>query len=167
MTPRERLVTAPAGTDPKTAEKILQKHRIEKLLLVDAEGRLVGLVTAKDILKRSLFPNACKDAEGRLRVAAAVGVASGHGAARASAGGSRRGCAGGGFGARPFGKCDRTWCKLLRKEFPKVDLVAGNVVTAEAAAGAGGRGRRRGEGRCGTGFDLHDAGRGRAWACRR
>ena len=74
MTPRDRLITAPAGTDPKTAEEILQKHRIEKLLLVDKEGRLTGLVTVKDIQKRSQFPYACKDADGRLRVAAAIGA---------------------------------------------------------------------------------------------
>ncbi len=132
MTPRERLVTAPAGTDPKTAEKILQKHRIEKLLLVDIEGRLVGLVTAKDILKRSLFPNACKDADGRLRVAAAVGVVK-------DTPQRARVLVEAGVDAlvvdSAHGHSENVinTVKLLRKEFPQVDLVAGNVVTAEAA----------------------------------
>ena len=74
MTPRERLVTAPAGTPLAEAESILQKHRIEKLLLVDDVGRLAGLITVKDIQKRLQFPHACKDEHGRLRVGAAVGV---------------------------------------------------------------------------------------------
>lgn len=74
MTSRERLVTAPVGTPLDEAESILQKHRIEKLLLVDDAGRLAGLITVKDIQKRLQFPNACKDEQGRLRVGAAVGV---------------------------------------------------------------------------------------------
>ncbi len=74
MTPRDRLVTAPVNTDLGTAEQILQQHRIEKLLLVSDDGKLLGLVTVKDIQKRTQFPNACKDAEGRLRVAAAIGI---------------------------------------------------------------------------------------------
>jgi IMP dehydrogenase len=76
MTPRERLVTAPVGTPLSEAESILQKHRIEKLLLVDSEWRLAGLITVKDIQKRLQFPHACKDELGRLRVGAAVGVKS-------------------------------------------------------------------------------------------
>ncbi len=76
MTPRERLVTASAETPLAEAESILQKHRIEKLLLVDDVGRLAGLITVKDIQKRLQFPHACKDEHGRLRVGAAVGVKS-------------------------------------------------------------------------------------------
>lgn len=74
MTPRDRLVTAPIDLELKDAERLLQKHRIEKLLLVDEKGVLKGLVTVKDIQKRSQFPNACKDPDGRLRVGGAVGV---------------------------------------------------------------------------------------------
>ena len=71
---KEKLVTAPEGTTLEEARKILQKHRIEKLPIVDREGKLKGLITIKDIEKREQFPNAAKDSLGRLRVAAAVGV---------------------------------------------------------------------------------------------
>jgi IMP dehydrogenase len=70
----EDLVTAPEGTTLDQARTILQKHRIEKLPLVDAKGRLRGLITVKDIMKRQEFPHATRDSAGRLRVAAAVGV---------------------------------------------------------------------------------------------
>ncbi len=73
---KENLVTAPVGTSLKDAEKILQKHKIEKLPIVDDEGRLSGLITIKDIEKVIEFPNAAKDEHGRLLVAAAVGVTS-------------------------------------------------------------------------------------------
>ncbi|NOT34368.1 MAG: IMP dehydrogenase [Candidatus Eisenbacteria bacterium] len=72
---RERLVTAPVGTTLEQARAILARHRIEKLPVVDAEGRLQGLITVKDIEKRIKHPQACKDSLGRLRVAAAVGAA--------------------------------------------------------------------------------------------
>jgi IMP dehydrogenase len=68
------LVTAPVGTTLEEAEAILHRHKIEKLPVVDAEGRLRGLITVKDITKRIEFPNATKDERGRLRVGAAVGV---------------------------------------------------------------------------------------------
>jgi IMP dehydrogenase len=70
----KNLVTVPIGTTLETAKEILQKHRIEKLLVVDNNGELVGLITVKDIQKKEEFPNSCKDKRGRLRVAAAVGV---------------------------------------------------------------------------------------------
>jgi IMP dehydrogenase len=70
------LVTAPAGTTLEEAEVILQKHRIEKLPVVDKNGKLKGLITFKDIQKKKRHPNACKDKLGRLRVGAAVGVTS-------------------------------------------------------------------------------------------
>ncbi len=73
MTPIERLVTAPPGTTLEEAEQILKAHKIEKLPLVDEEGRLKGLITLKDIVKRRQYPNAAKDEEGRLLVGAAVG----------------------------------------------------------------------------------------------
>jgi IMP dehydrogenase len=68
------LVTAPVGTTLHDAKAILQRHRIEKLPLVDDDGRIVGLITVKDILKSIDHPNASLDSKGRLRVAAAVGV---------------------------------------------------------------------------------------------
>ncbi len=70
----ENLITVPIGTTLEKAKEILQKHRIEKLLVVDKKGELVGLITVKDIQKKEEFPNSCKDESGRLRVAAAVGV---------------------------------------------------------------------------------------------
>ncbi|HEY7346016.1 MAG TPA: IMP dehydrogenase, partial [Gaiella sp.] len=71
---REGLVTAPVGTTLEEAQAILGRHRIEKLPIVDLEGRLKGLITVKDISKREAYPLATKDERGRLRVAAAVGV---------------------------------------------------------------------------------------------
>lgn len=68
------LVTAPVGTTLDEAEVILQRHKIEKLPVVDKSGKLRGLITFKDIQKKKRFPNACKDRHGRLRVGAAVGV---------------------------------------------------------------------------------------------
>ncbi|MFI5165051.1 MAG: IMP dehydrogenase [Thermoanaerobaculales bacterium] len=70
---KDRLVTAPVGTTLEAAKALLHKHRIEKLLVVDEEGNLKGLITVKDIKKAQEYPNACKDALGRLRVAAALG----------------------------------------------------------------------------------------------
>ena len=70
----EGLITAPAGTTLEEAQAILGHHRIEKLPIVDADGRLQGLITVKDISKREAYPLATKDERGRLRVAAAVGV---------------------------------------------------------------------------------------------
>ena len=71
---KENLVTAPAGTDLKKAEKILQKYKIEKLPVVDKQGVLIGLITFRDILQLRNFPNAGKDSFGRLQVGAALGI---------------------------------------------------------------------------------------------
>jgi IMP dehydrogenase len=71
---KDNLVTAPADTSLEEADRILTKNKVEKLLLVDDEYRLKGLITIKDIDKLHRYPNACKDARGRLRVGAAVGV---------------------------------------------------------------------------------------------
>ncbi len=71
---KENLVTAAMGTSIEKAEKILQKHKIEKLPIIDDQGNLKGLITVKDIQKRRAFPNAAKDKEGRLLVGAAIGV---------------------------------------------------------------------------------------------
>jgi IMP dehydrogenase len=74
MTPREKLITAPANTELEEARRILYQNRIEKLPLVDANGKLVGLITGSDIEKRITFTSAAKDPAGRLRCGAAVGV---------------------------------------------------------------------------------------------
>jgi IMP dehydrogenase len=71
---KENLVTVPVGTTLEEAERILQRHRIEKLLVVDTEFRLKGLITVKDIQKKLEFPNAAKDSQGRLLVGAAIGA---------------------------------------------------------------------------------------------
>lgn len=71
---KDNLITAPHGTDLKKAESILQKYKIEKLPVVDKKGKLIGLITYRDILKLKDNPNACKDKHGRLLVGAAVGV---------------------------------------------------------------------------------------------
>ena len=73
---KEKLVTAPVGTTLEKAEGILQKFKIEKLPVVDKKGKLKGLITYKDIMKKMKYPNACKDEHGRLRVGAAVGITS-------------------------------------------------------------------------------------------
>jgi IMP dehydrogenase len=71
---RQNLITAPVGTTLEQAKAILQKHRIEKLLVADENRELKGLITVKDIQKKEKYPNACKDRFGRLRVGAAIGV---------------------------------------------------------------------------------------------
>ncbi|MGH9693997.1 MAG: IMP dehydrogenase, partial [Bryobacteraceae bacterium] len=71
---KENLVTVPVGTTLEEAEKILHRHRIEKLLVVDDQYALKGLITVKDIQKKLKYPNAAKDSQGRLRVAAAIGA---------------------------------------------------------------------------------------------
>lgn len=71
---KEKLITAPEGTDLKKAEKILQQYKIEKLPVVNKAGKLIGLITYRDILQLHSFPNAVKDQYGRLRVGAALGI---------------------------------------------------------------------------------------------
>lgn len=74
MTKRDKIICANPGINLKKAEEILQEHKIEKLPIVEKSGKLIGLITYKDIIKIKVRPNACKDERGRLRVAAAVGV---------------------------------------------------------------------------------------------
>ncbi len=71
---RENLITAPQGTTLEEAEEIIKRHKVEKLPVVDADQKLVGLITYRDIIKKQRYPNACKDELGRLRAGAAVGV---------------------------------------------------------------------------------------------
>ncbi len=129
---RENLVTVPPGTTLEEAKASLHKHRIEKLLVVDDNGALKGLITVKDIQKMMDYPNACKDELGRLRVAAAVG-ASGDLLERAESliaakvdvlvlDSSH---------AHSRGVLDAV--ERLRQTFPDVKLVAGNVATGAGA----------------------------------
>src|ERR1700674_1430364 len=127
---REHLITVPVGTTLDAAREILHKHKVEKLLVVDREFRLKGLITVKDIQKAVKFPNASKDSLGRLRCGAAIGIAkdtmeraealvaahvdllvvdTAHGHSQ--------------------GVLDMV--KRVRHRFPDVDLIAGNVATAE------------------------------------
>lgn len=128
---KEGLVTAPIGTSLKDAEKILQKHKIEKLPIVDGEGRLSGLITIKDIEKVIEFPNAAKDEHGRLLVAAAVGVTSDT-FERAEA------LVNAGVDALVIDTAHGHSAGVIRKikeirdTFPDVTLIAGNVATASA-----------------------------------
>jgi len=71
---KDHLITVPEGTDLEQAKNLLHKHRIEKLLIVDEKMLLKGMITIKDIMKKIMYPNACKDERGRLRVGAALGV---------------------------------------------------------------------------------------------
>jgi IMP dehydrogenase len=129
---KEGLVTAPVGTDLDEAEKILAKHRIEKLPVVDAQGVLKGLITVKDIFKRREHPNANKDQHGRLRVAAAVG------GTKAAIERARVLLDAGADvlvidSAHGHSEGVLQTLDALRQKYPDAQLVAGNVATAEAA----------------------------------
>jgi IMP dehydrogenase len=130
MTPAERLVTAPVGASPEEAQRILKEHRLEKLPLVDGEGRLAGLITTKDLTRALQHPKATKDHKGRLRVAAAVGVQAGY--VERSA---RLVEAGADALVVDIAHGHSDHCieavRLLRREFPKLDIIGGNVATAE------------------------------------
>jgi IMP dehydrogenase len=129
---KENLITAPVGTTLEEAKEILHRHRIEKLPVVDEQFNLRGLITIKDIEKRIKYPNACKDVLGRLRVGAAVGVGAdalervplliragadvlvvdtAHGHAQAVV----------------------DMVKTIKRRYPGTEVIAGNIVSAEAA----------------------------------
>ncbi len=132
MTPKERLVTVLEGSPKDIVKSLLHKHRIEKILVVNSKFHLKGMITVKDIQKSKDFPNACKDALQRLRVGAAIGVgkdmrerieklinagvdvlvidtAHGH------------------------SKMVIDAVKVIKKKYPKMELVVGNIATKEAA----------------------------------
>jgi len=132
MTPREKLVTVREGTTPAEAKALLHKHKLERLLVVTEAFELRGLITVKDITKQTSFPNAARDASGRLRVGAAVGVGEGteervealvkagvdvivvdtaHGHSK--------------------GVIDRV--RWVKQNYPDVDVIGGNIATGEAA----------------------------------
>ena len=132
MTPRDRLVTVPEGTSIEDAREIMHEHKVERVLVLNEEDELKGLITVKDILKTTEFPNANKDSEGRLRVGAAVGVGAdtdervkalveagvdvivvdtAHGHSQ--------------------GVLDRV--KWVKQNYPQVQVIGGNIATAQAA----------------------------------
>lgn len=129
---KERLVTAPVGTDLDEAERILARHRIEKLPVVDSAGLLKGLITVKDIFKRRQFPDANKDQHGRLRVAAAVG-----GTAEAKTRAKALLDAGADAlvidSAHGHSEGVLQAVAALREAFPDAQLIAGNVATEAGA----------------------------------
>jgi IMP dehydrogenase len=131
MTPQP-LVTVPIGTTLDEAKVKLQKHRIEKLLVVDEDGHLKGLITVKDIQKAIRFPNAAKDHLGRLRCAAAVG-ATGDFLERADALIASRADAIVVDTAHGHSSRVIEAVKAIKKKHPEVQLVAGNVATGEAS----------------------------------
>jgi IMP dehydrogenase len=127
----ENLITVPGGTTLEEAKRVLHKNRIEKLPVVDKDFKLIGLITVKDIKKKMEYPNACKDAKGRLRAGAAVGVtkdtvdrvqalveAGVDVVTVDSAHGHSRGVI--------------KMVEEIKSRFPDLDLVGGNVVTAPA-----------------------------------
>lgn len=131
MTTEEKLVTAPVGTTLEQAKSILQKHRIEKLPVVDGQGLLKGLITIKDIEKAQTFPQATKDRHGRLVAGAAVGVdvTSKDRAQALVAAGVDVLCV---DTAHGHSKNVIGMVQWARQNFKDVVIVAGNVVTADA-----------------------------------
>src|SRR5919106_1146845 len=132
MTPQKKLITVREGASREEAMELLHRHRLERVLVVDDDFHLLGLVTVQDILKESEHPNACKDAHGKLRVGAAVGVGEDTDervAALVEAGvdvlvvDTAHGHA--------QGVLDRV--KWIKKRFSKVEVIGGNVGTADGA----------------------------------
>jgi IMP dehydrogenase len=132
MTPQKALITVREGATREQAKELMHKHRLERVLVVDAEWRLLGLVTVKDILKETEHPNASKDAQGKLRVGAGVGVGEGTDeriAALVEAGAdvlvvdTAHGHA--------QGVLDRV--QWIKNKYPQMQVVGGNVGTADGA----------------------------------
>lgn len=132
MTPADRLITVPEGTTPEEAKALLNKHRLERLLVVNAEFELRGLITVKDITKQLNFPNAARDESGRLLVGAAVGVGVGT-EERVEA------LVAAGVDAiivdtahgHSQGVLDRV--RWVKQNYPRVQVVGGNIATGAAA----------------------------------
>jgi IMP dehydrogenase len=126
------LITAKAGVSLEQAEEILQEYKIEKLPIVDEDNKLTGLITYKDILKRKDKPHACKDEYGRLRVGAAVGVTADiveRVEALKVAGVDVVSI----DTAHGHSKGVMETCKKIKEAFPELDVIVGNIATAEAA----------------------------------
>lgn len=130
MTPRERLVTAPAGETMEAARDLLRSHRLEKLPVFDRGGELRGLITAQDIIKIDQWPSATKDERGRLRVGVAVGV-------RPSDLDRAAACVQAGADVLvvdiAHGHSDSAieMVRQLKQRFPRVDVIGGNVATPD------------------------------------
>jgi IMP dehydrogenase len=129
---KENLVTVPVGTTLEEAERILQKHRIEKLLVVDQDFNLKGLITVKDIQKKREYPRAAKDDQGRLRVGAAVG-ATGDYLERAVEMSKAKADVLAIDTAHGHTSRVMDAIKAIRQRLPEVQIIAGNVATFEAA----------------------------------
>ena len=129
---KENLITAPVGTTLEKAKEILRRHKIEKLPLVDENFNLCGLITIKDIEKAHKYPNAAKDAQGRLLVAAAVGVAPGYLERVEALVGAKVDAI---VVDTAHGHSEKVLKAVgeIRRRYPELQLVAGNVATAEGA----------------------------------
>ena len=132
MTPRERLITVHEGTTPAEAKALLNKHKLERLLVVNDAFELKGLITVKDINKQTNFPNAARDAAGRLREAAAVGVGAGTEErvellAKAGVDAIVVDTAHG----HSKGVIDRV--RWVKQNYPHIDVIGGNIATGAAA----------------------------------
>ncbi|MBN9462715.1 MAG: IMP dehydrogenase [Burkholderiales bacterium] len=132
MTPRERLVTVREGASLEEAKALMHQHRLERVLVVNDAFELKGLITVKDILKSTAHPDACKDAQGKLRVGAAVGVGgdSEERAERLVEAGVDVLVVDTAHG-HSKGVIERV--RAIKRQYPAVEIVAGNVATAEAA----------------------------------
>jgi IMP dehydrogenase len=132
MTPRERLVTVLEGSAPEEAQVLLHKHRLERVLVVNKNFELRGLITVKDILKSTEHPNACKDRLGRLRVGAAIGVGEGteeRAAAVVEAGADVIVV----DTAHGHSKNVLNRVRWVKRHYPKAQVIGGNVATAAGA----------------------------------
>jgi IMP dehydrogenase len=132
MTPRDKLVTVPEGTTLAEAKALLNKSKLERLLVVNAAFELKGLITVKDITKQTSFPNAARDNQGKLRVGAAVGVGEGteervEALVRAGVDAIVVDTAHG----HSKGVIDRV--RWVKQNYPQVDVVGGNIATGAAA----------------------------------
>ena len=132
MTPRERLITVNEGASAAEAKALLNKHKLERLLIIDDADRLKGLITVKDITKQTTFPNAARDAEGRLRVGAAVGVGEGteervEALVKAGVDALVVDTAHG----HSKGVIERV--RWVKQNYPHVDVIGGNIATGAAA----------------------------------
>ena len=132
MTPRERLITVPDGTTLADAKALLNKHKLERLLVVNDGFELKGLITVKDITKQTSFPNAARDASGRLRVGAAVGVGEGteervEALVKAGVDAIVVDTAHG----HSKGVIERV--RWVKQNYPQVDVIGGNIATGAAA----------------------------------
>ena len=132
MTPRERLVTVPESATIEDGKALMHKHKLERVLVVNKDFELRGLMTVKDITKQTSFPNAARDAHGKLRVGAAVGVGDGTEErvellVRAGVDAIVVDTAHG----HSAGVIERV--RWVKKNFPQVDVIGGNIATGEAA----------------------------------